>query len=298
LPDVASEKVRRALLWDKLQERDNVEPQQLRELGIYGGAQGIWVDKARTAGADIGPEGATVGILHTGRHYPDDLSDDGVIYHYPNTKRQPGRDLSEIQATKNAMANKLPLFVILPGKGSQAKRSVRLGWVCDFDDDSGQFLILFDAQEPPYSGPARFDSEFRLTENLINKTGTVKVRAGQQRFRFHVISQYGEKCAVCRIRHPQLLTAAHICGKSDKGSDDWRNGIPLCATHHAAFDAHLFSIDPNGKKICYLTGITPEAIGVVEDVLTTVKNCPHEKALQWRWAVAQKTWKSSGLSSA
>jgi len=44
---------------------DNFEPKQLRKLGIYGGAQGIWVDKTHTDRAEIGPDGATVAILHT-----------------------------------------------------------------------------------------------------------------------------------------------------------------------------------------------------------------------------------------
>jgi putative restriction endonuclease len=82
---------------------DEIEPGQLRELGVYGAAQGIWVDKTCTGPALGEPEGATVGILHTGHHYPDDLSEEGVIYHYPQTARPSGRDAAEIQATKNAM---------------------------------------------------------------------------------------------------------------------------------------------------------------------------------------------------
>ena len=31
-------------------------------LGVYGGAQGIWVDKARTASPEIGSDGATNSI--------------------------------------------------------------------------------------------------------------------------------------------------------------------------------------------------------------------------------------------
>jgi hypothetical protein len=164
MPEVASEKTRRFALWNGLNDRENAEAQRLRELGIYGGAQGIWVDKARTAGGEIEPDGATAAILHTGRHYPDDLSDEAVIYHYPKTARPAGRDRAEVQKTKNAMEHKLPLFVILPGKSSQAKRSVKLGWVCDFDDDSRQFLILFDANEPVYTGPEKPESEFQLTQ--------------------------------------------------------------------------------------------------------------------------------------
>jgi putative restriction endonuclease len=73
--DAVSEKERRLNLWHSLSQEDldDVEPKKLRELGIYGGAQGIWVDKAHTASSDIGADGATVSVLHTGRHYDDDL---------------------------------------------------------------------------------------------------------------------------------------------------------------------------------------------------------------------------------
>ena len=46
----------------------------MRELGIYGGAQGIWVDKARTGELTPGGSGVTVSVLHTGQSYADDLA--------------------------------------------------------------------------------------------------------------------------------------------------------------------------------------------------------------------------------
>jgi putative restriction endonuclease len=101
------------------------DPGALRSTRVYGGAQGIWVDKTTTGTLSPDGHGITVSILHTGRHYPDDLSDDGLIYHYPTTHRPPGRDLAEVQATKNAATLSLPIFVILPGTDSAAKRSVR-----------------------------------------------------------------------------------------------------------------------------------------------------------------------------
>lgn len=93
--DVATERERRLRIWRTISNQSlaDIEPKQLRDLGIYGGAQGIWVDKAHTASPEIGPHGATVGILHTGRHYADDLSDDGLIYDYPKTGRGPSRDV-------------------------------------------------------------------------------------------------------------------------------------------------------------------------------------------------------------
>jgi hypothetical protein len=54
--DVASEKERRLNLWHIVSKErlGDLEPQRLRDLGVYGGAQGIWVDKARTASPEIG----------------------------------------------------------------------------------------------------------------------------------------------------------------------------------------------------------------------------------------------------
>jgi hypothetical protein len=291
--DAIAEKDRRLTLWHSLttDSLEHIEPQRLRELGIYGGAQGIWVDKVHTASPELGTDGATVAILHTGRHYPDDLSDDGMIYHYPTTSRPPGRDAAEVQATKNAMLHHLPVFVILPSKSSQARRSLKMGWICDFDDKNREFLILFGGETPPaYSKAETKDDLFQLIEQGRRKSSTVMVRLGQQRFRFHVMSKYGYKCAVCDIRHPQLLKAAHICGIAKKGSNDWRNGIPLCATHHDAFDSHLFCIEPNTGAIRCKPEITPNDIGLYQTKLQPLMNAPHIEALRWRWEATQKEW--------
>src|SRR6516164_4344217 len=97
---IADELARRFKLWEQIAgDADNVDPSTLRSAFIYGGAQGIWVDKKTTGALATGGHGVTVSILHTGRHYPDDLSVDGLIYHYPTTQRPPGRDAAEIQAT-------------------------------------------------------------------------------------------------------------------------------------------------------------------------------------------------------
>ena len=191
MSDVETERQRRLHLWHQIaQEQDlkSIEPQRLRELGIYGGAQGIWVDKLHTANSETGPDGVTVGLLHTGRHYEGDLSEDGVIYHYPKTSRPPARDAAEVQATKSARTHQLPVFVVLPGKDSKARRSLKLGWVSDFDDENGQFLVLF-ADEPPKYDPAKAaDEPFQLMSMPNKKAATVMARRGQQRFRFQVMA--------------------------------------------------------------------------------------------------------------
>ncbi len=221
-------------------------------------------------------------MLHTGRHYPDDLSDDGLIYHYPVTNRPPSRDKAEVEATKEAGRLAIPIFVILPAKGSTTRR-VRLGWVEDWDDATKQFLILFGEQPPPYQ-PASPDRPFSLTDDAQRKTGTHKLRPGQQAFRFQVLAQYGCRCAACTITEPALIVAAHIRDKAHRGSDDWRNGLPLCQTHHAAFDAGMFSIDPETLAISMFEGQFPASIGVTNGSIKVLKDRPHPDALAWRYS--------------
>jgi hypothetical protein len=61
----------------------------------------------------------------------------------------------------------LPIFVILPGTTSAAKRSVQLGWVVDFDDENRQFLILFGERKPEYQTAPTQETPFTLTEGRL-----------------------------------------------------------------------------------------------------------------------------------
>jgi hypothetical protein len=159
---------------------------------------------------------------------------------------------------------------------------VRLGWFTDWDDNSSHFLILFGQQKPVYEPPASEAAPFTLFGAEGAKRASVRVRPGQQRFRFQVLKEYGPKCAVCSISHSLLLHAAHLCGKAAKGSDDWRNGLPLCATHHLAFDANLFAIDPDTLEIVLASGLDRDTLGV-QGTLATIRGRPHLDALQWRF---------------
>ena len=288
---ISEEIQRRFTLWATLKDEglDDLEPQLLRDLRIYGGAQGVWVDKSQTAPASKDGHGITVGLRHTGKHYNDELSEDGLIYHYPETGRQSGRDQAEIQATKNAMNEGVPLFVIFPGKKRATRRSVQLGWVTDFDDIAAQFLIVFGESQPKIEGEEA-DTPFFLEAQSNSRKSLTKQRPGQQKFRFDVLKNYGCTCAVCSISHPKLVKAAHIRGKGDNGSDDWRNGIPLCATHHDAFDAHLFGVEPTSLKLIFAPGCDGHALGIAAKKLQPLRNKPHGDAISWRWAQSQSHW--------
>lgn len=72
-----------------------------------------------------------------------------------------------------------------------------------------------------------------------------KIRLHQHRFRELVIDAYGSQCAVCRLRHRELLDAAHIIADRDeRGLAEIPNGLAFCHIHHGAFDSNILGIDP------------------------------------------------------
>jgi hypothetical protein len=285
MPSVQEEYDHREGLWQRLLDMDgptDVEPGVLRGLRMYGGAQGVWVDKDRTQHID--PRGVTVGLLHTGRSYDDDFSDSGVIYHYPKTGRPPGRDAAEVEATKAASTLHLPVFVVRYSGVRDSLRTVYRGWVEEWDDESRLFLIAFTAA-PPTHQPVPSDTDpFALKDRAQRQKREVLARYGQQRFKFSVLRRYGPKCAVCEIDIVDLLDAAHVCSKKEDGSDDPRNGLVLCSLHHRAFDAGLFAISPDSLDLCYRPqGPAREDLHITEERIRSAKALPHPLAVRWHW---------------
>lgn len=73
-----------------------------------------------------------------------------------------------------------------------------------------------------------------------------KRRLHQPVFRAHVLRAYDRRCAVCALRHVELLDAAHIIPDSDEfGVPAVQNGLALCKLHHSAYDALLLGITPD-----------------------------------------------------
>ena len=264
-------------------------PSQIRELGMYGGAQGIYRDSKSTAKLTEDGAGVTVSILHTGRHYDDDMGLHELLYHYPKTDRPPSMDQGEIQATKNAGLLGLPIFVI----SNEGKlRQVRIGFVEDWDDAAEIFLISL---QEKWAVPQKVAEEaldaFELTAVSETNLALTASRPNQAKFRFSVLKRYGHKCAVCHIRVTDVLAAAHIRDKRHDGSDDPRNGIVLCQTHHTAFDKHLFGVDPSNLEIRMGEEIDADDLGITEFQLTMERGVPHHDALEWRWSETLKAWK-------
>lgn len=75
-----------------------------------------------------------------------------------------------------------------------------------------------------------------------------KVRLHQSEFRGRVMLAYNKTCAVCELKHPELLDAAHIIpdGKPN-GLPIVTNGLALCKIHHVSYDNNFLGIDSDYK---------------------------------------------------
>ena len=227
--------LRRQAMWNDLLKQggpQNVSAKLLGQLRIYGGGAGIWVDKATTGKRIENESGITVSLTHSGKSYPDDFSETEVIYHYPQTSHPKGRDITEIEATKNAAMLGFPVFVIT--HTNHSTREVRLGFVTDWDDATKRFLVTFTQQFPNNlltttndyrligltpirdevtSTNTRIrevpeDVPFVLFNNEKGKQRLVNSRKNQAHFKFYVVKRYGLTCAVCGLDVEDFLQAA------------------------------------------------------------------------------------------
>lgn len=77
-------------------------------------------------------------------------------------------------------------------------------------------------------------------------TATFRRRLHQQAFREQILEAYREQCSLCRLRHRELLDAAHIVADAeDEGDPVVSNGLALCKLHHAAFDNFFLTVRPD-----------------------------------------------------
>lgn len=283
------ELVWREAVWAQLQAHPNwpdLPPDFIRSLGLYGGQAGIWVDRGRTS--TISPKGVAVSILSTGKHYDDDIDEDGVIYHYPTTNRAPGHDAGEIAALKEAGDLRMPIFVII--RRGQYRR-VKRGWVSDHDDINRLFLLEF-AEVAPENLAIEVDSPFVPTvKRSLTVDQIVRVERNP-RFKFEVIKRHGGVCAVTGLSVIEMLDGAHVVPVAVGGVDDPRNGLLLSASHHRAYDKHLWCINPDSLRI----ETSPKGPSLQEmkflhrDVehLAEVGALPHSDALEIRFEIFQR----------
>ena len=78
------------------------------------------------------------------------------------------------------------------------------------------------------------------------QTVETQIRLHQSGFRYKVMKAYKESCAICHLKQPKLLEAAHILPDGHpKGEPVVQNGISLCMIHHGAYDNNIVGITPD-----------------------------------------------------
>lgn len=221
-------------------------PGEVRDLGIYGGASGVWVDKMRTR--EFAQEGVAVGLLHTGRHYDDDIDESGVLYHYPTTQRPASRDSNEIQSIKNAKLLKLPIFII---RNVGARKKIDLAWLDDFDDELRICVLTFHGVNPESNS---YRSQKVLSSLPLfgpRKKSTIEVLRAERDplFKFNILKRFHGTCLVTEINVTEMLDAAHIIPVASGGTESSENGMLLSASAHRALDSGLWAINPSTLQI-------------------------------------------------
>lgn len=130
-------------------------------------------------------------------------------------------------------------------------------------------------------------------------TATVRRRLHQRSFREKVLDAYRSQCAMCRLRHRELLDASHIIPDTEEaGYPVVSNGMALCKFHHAAYDSFLLGITAD-----YMIVIREDVLAEIDGPLlkhglqelhqskillpSRREHWPNQDALDWRFAMFQ-----------
>jgi putative restriction endonuclease len=177
--------------------------------------------------------------------YDDAFGAEGLLrYRYRGTNR----DHPDNRGLRFAMEQRLPLVYfhgIVPGKylATWPVFIVRddpadLFFSVAVDDATHTGLTL-----DQYAGGVVSDDSSARRAYI---TASVRQRLHQRGFRERVLEAYRHQCSFCRLRHEELLDAAHIIGDTEpQGEPIVRNGLSLCKLHHAAFDSHFIGVRPD-----------------------------------------------------
>jgi len=173
------------------------------------------------------------------RPYDDGLRPDGTL-HYKYRGTDP--DHHENRRLREAMAGHVPL-IYLHGIEKGVYLAAWPVYVVADDPFFLAFTVDLDGRSLSVS-----PSESVADKDLPRRYAEVTVlrRIHQEEFRRRVLRAYRESCALCRLRHRELLDAAHITPDSDpRGDAAVSNALALCKLHHAAFDQQLIGVRPD-----------------------------------------------------
>ena len=173
------------------------------------------------------------------RPYEDEIGENGLIlYRYRGTNP----DHHENVGLRKVMACQTPLihFIgVVPGQ----YMALWPAFIVGDDPASLSFTVAVEDREIQV-GDVQPGDETELRRRYV--TTATRRRLHQHAFRQRVLRAYKEHCTVCRLRHVELLEAAHILPDTHpRGEAVVSNGLALCNLHHAAFDANILGIRPD-----------------------------------------------------
>ena len=175
------------------------------------------------------------------RPYDDQIGDEGLVrYRYRGTDPA-HRDNAGLRLAMQRQAPLIYLYGVVPGRYMPS-------WPVYVVGDDPRDLCFTIAMDDRKIVAAR---DFAVSEpgdaiRLSYVTRLTKQRMHQQEFRQRVLRAYREQCAICRLRHEELLDAAHILPDGHpRGEPVVPNGLSLCKLHHAAFDRHFLGVRPD-----------------------------------------------------
>ena len=174
------------------------------------------------------------------RPYEDDIGPDN----YPRYKWQGSDPLaSDNVALRTAMQQQKPV-AWFRGVAPGLYEVVHPVWIVGEESDQQQVVLALDeVTRSAWQMDVLFSpmDEVRRREYAM---AVVRRRLHQPDFRRRVLTAYGRQCAICRLRHTELLDAAHIKEDAQGGEPVVPNGIAMCAIHHRAFDALVVGVTP------------------------------------------------------
>jgi putative restriction endonuclease len=197
------------------------------------GARGIWTPEGFDTAFTI-----TTTFTPPDRQppYADAVGTDGLIrYKYKGTNPN---DTDNV-ALRRALQRRVGLaYFIGVARGVYVPRWPV--WIVDERPETHDFAVAIDeglrtVSDSPPGAPQRAYAA-RLVQERLH----------QPVFRSRVLRAYQSSCAICRLRHAELLDAAHILPDGHRlGEPVVPNGLALCKIHHAAFDRNILGVRPD-----------------------------------------------------
>jgi putative restriction endonuclease len=149
-------------------------------------------------------------------------------------------DHPENRALRRAFQDGLPLIWFV-GVGEGVYEPLYPVWIVGDEPQELQFVLALDEGQRLIQPGQQLSLDTKRYIERMNK-----VRLHQPMFRARVLNAYQSRCAICQLRHTQLLDAAHIIADGKPHGDPVvPNGLAMCKIHHAAFDSNILGVRPD-----------------------------------------------------